>query len=101
MATDDVNGARLTVTNTGPAVPEDQIARLLEPFQRIAPSRTGQHEGFGLGLSIVQAITTAHRARLDVNAGGEGGLTVEIRFPTGPFPFDGHAVGGKRRRRRM
>jgi signal transduction histidine kinase len=82
LATEDqAGGGRLTVTNTGPVVPEDQIARLLEPFQRIAPSRTGQHDGLGLGLSIVQAITKAHRARLLVNAGEGGGLLVEIRFP--------------------
>lgn len=82
IATDDhAGGGRLTVTNTGPVVPGDQIARLLEPFQRIAPSRTGQHDGLGLGLSIVQAITKAHRARLLVNAGEGGGLIVEIRFP--------------------
>ncbi len=82
IATDDhAGGGRLTVTNTGPIVPEDQIARLLEPFQRIAPSRTGQHDGLGLGLSIVQAITKAHQARLLVNAGEGGGLIVEIRFP--------------------
>jgi signal transduction histidine kinase len=94
MATEDnVDGARLIVTNTGPVVPEDQIARLLEPFQRIAPSRTGQHEGLGLGLSIVQAIARAHGAHLDVNAGAEGGLTVEIRFPARPAPSDGHARG--------
>jgi signal transduction histidine kinase len=93
MATDDhAGGARLTVTNTGPAVPPDQIARLLEPFQRIAPSRTGQHDGLGLGLSIVQAISKAHRARLLVNAGQGGGLIVEIRFPARPFPSDGHAI---------
>jgi signal transduction histidine kinase len=82
LATENqAGGGRLTVTNTGPVVPEDQIARLLEPFQRIAPSRTGQHDGLGLGLSIVQAITKAHRARLLVNAGEGGGLLVEIRFP--------------------
>jgi signal transduction histidine kinase len=82
LATSDHAGSgRLTVTNTGPVVPEDQITRLLEPFQRIAPSRTGQHDGLGLGLSIVQAITKAHRARLLVNAGEGGGLLVEIRFP--------------------
>ena len=78
---DHAGGGRLTVTNTGPAVPQDQIARLLEPFQRITPSRTGQHDGLGLGLSIVQAITKAHQARLLVNAGQGGGLTAEIRFP--------------------
>jgi signal transduction histidine kinase len=93
VATDDhAGGGRLIMTNTGPVVPEDQIARLLEPFQRIAPSRTGQHEGLGLGLSIVQAIAKAHRAQLLVNAGQDGGLIAEIRFPTRPFPFNGHAV---------
>jgi hypothetical protein len=59
----------------------ERIARLLEPFQRIAPSRTGQHEVLGLGLSIVQAITKAHHARLLLSAGKSGGLAVEIRFP--------------------
>jgi signal transduction histidine kinase len=87
MVTEDAaDGTRLIVTNTGPVVPDDQIPRLLEPFQRIAPSRTGQHDGSGLGLSIVQAIAKAHRAGLVVNPGEQGGLTVEIRFPARPFP---------------
>ena len=34
--------ATLTVTNTGPPVPPDQVRRLLEPFQRAAPDRTAQ-----------------------------------------------------------
>jgi signal transduction histidine kinase len=88
---DEPDGGRLTVTNTGPVVPEDQITRLLEPFQRIAPSRTGQHEGSGLGLSIVHAITKAHGARLNINPGEDGGLAVEIRFPARPTPSDGQA----------
>jgi signal transduction histidine kinase len=85
-------GGRLIVANTGPAVPQDQIARLLEPFQRIAPNRAGEHQGFGLGLSIVQAIAKAHGARLLVTAGGEGGLAVEIRFPMRPSSPDGRVV---------
>jgi signal transduction histidine kinase len=89
---DYAGGGRLIVTNTGPVVPENQIARLLEPFQRIAPSRAGQHEGLGLGLSIVQAITKAHRARLLINAGHGGGLTAEIRFPARPSSPNGHSA---------
>lgn len=83
IATDDqAGGGRLTVTNTGPVVPAEHVARLVEPFQRLAPSRTGQHEGHGLGLSIVAAIAKAHRARLLVNARDGGGLIVEVRFPS-------------------
>jgi signal transduction histidine kinase len=87
-----VAGGRLIVTNTGPVVPHDQIARLLEPFQRIAPGRAGEHEGFGLGLSIVQAIAKAHGAGLLVTGGGEGGLNVEIRFSGRLTPLDGPAA---------
>jgi signal transduction histidine kinase len=96
---EDAAGGRLIVTNTGPVVPRDQIARLIEPFQRIAPSRVGEHQGFGLGLSIVQAIAKAHGAGLVVSGGSEGGLTVEIRFPGRPSPLDACAVGvnGSRR----
>jgi signal transduction histidine kinase len=96
-------GGRLIVTNSGPVVPQDQIARLLEPFQRVAPGRAGEHEGFGLGLSIVQAIVKAHGARLLVTGGSEGGLNVEIRFPARLTPSDEGAVSengrGQRRPR--
>jgi signal transduction histidine kinase len=71
----------LEIANTGPAVPSDQIDRLLQPFQRLAPDRTGHGEGVGLGLSIVAAIADAHDATLLVHARPEGGLAVELRFP--------------------
>ena len=54
--------ATLTVTNTGPPVPPDQVSRLLEPFQRAAPDRTASPNGLGLGLSIVADIAEAHGA---------------------------------------
>ncbi len=72
---------RLWVANTGPPVPEDQVERLLQPFQRLGAARVGHGEGVGLGLSIVQAIATAHDATLRVHARDEGGLDVEVEFP--------------------
>jgi signal transduction histidine kinase len=73
--------AFMSVTNTGPAVPPDQIQRLLKPFQRLGGARTQHKNGSGLGLSIVQAIATAHRAELITRARPQGGLTVEVSFP--------------------
>ena len=73
--------ATLTVTNTGPAVPPDQVSRLLEPFQRAAPDRTASPDGLGLGLSIVAEIAEAHGASLEVRPGPEGGLSVSVTFP--------------------
>jgi signal transduction histidine kinase len=76
--------ATLTVTNTGPSVPQDQVGRLLEPFQRAAPDRTASPDGLGLGLSIVANIAEAHGAGLEVRPRPEGGLTVVVIFPTDP-----------------
>jgi signal transduction histidine kinase len=72
--------AVLRVINTGPVVPAGEVERLVQPFQRLAPDRSGFRGGFGLGLSIVVAIATAHDAELDIHPGEEGGLRVEVRF---------------------
>jgi signal transduction histidine kinase len=73
--------ATLTVTNTGPVVPPGEVARLLEPFQRLASVRAAEPDGHhGLGLSIVRAIAAAHDATLDVQPLAGGGLSVTVRF---------------------
>jgi signal transduction histidine kinase len=68
--------ATLTVTNSGPVIPGDQIQRLFQPFQRLAPDRNG----YGIGLAIVNAVTQAHRATLTTSARPEGGLSITVRF---------------------
>ncbi len=71
----------LTVTNTGPPVPPDQVSRLLEPFQRAAPDRAASPNGLGLGLSIVADIAAAHGAGLEIRPRAEGGLQMQVNFP--------------------
>ncbi|MFC5833740.1 sensor histidine kinase [Nonomuraea insulae] len=70
--------ATLTVTNSGPVIPGDQIQRLFLPFQKLAPDRHGN--GLGLGLAIVDAVTQAHHATLTTSARHEGGLSITVRF---------------------
>jgi signal transduction histidine kinase len=72
--------ATLTVTNSGPAVPGDQIQRLFQPFQRLAPDRNGPRDGYGIGLAIVNAVTQAHHATLTTSARPDGGLSITVRF---------------------
>jgi signal transduction histidine kinase len=73
--------AVLTVSNTGPVVPSNEIDRLFQPFQRLDPRRTLHKNGHGLGLSIVRAIATAHGATITAETRPEGGLSVSIAFP--------------------
>lgn len=76
----------LVVANTGPPVPADEVGRLLRPFQRAGADRTSHGDGLGLGLSIVQAIATAHHAKLTLNPQPGGGLRVEASFPAPTTP---------------
>jgi signal transduction histidine kinase len=75
------DGTTLTVTNTGPRIPPDQVSRLLQPFQRGTPDRTISPDGLGLGLSIVTDIANAHTAHLEIRPRPEGGLTITLSFP--------------------
>jgi signal transduction histidine kinase len=72
--------AFVTIENTGPSVPPAEIPRLFEPFQRLNGARTQHNNGHGLGLSIVQAIATAHRAQLTARARAGGGLGIDVSF---------------------
>jgi signal transduction histidine kinase len=72
----------LSVVNTGPLVPVGEVERLFEPFRRLAADRTaGDAQHHGLGLSIVRAVATAHRATITAVPGVDGGLAVTVRFP--------------------
>ena len=76
--------ATLTVANSGPVIPGDEIQRLFQPFQRLAPDRSGRREGYGLGLAIVNAVVQAHHATLTASPRPEGGLSVTVRFARAP-----------------
>ena len=76
----------LTVTNSGPVIPGHQIQRLLQPFQKLAPDRSGRRDGYGLGLAIVNAVTQAHHATLTTSARPEGGLSITVRFAHASHP---------------
>jgi signal transduction histidine kinase len=80
ISTSTSDGARLSVSNTGPAIPLAEVERLFQPFQRLGDQRVGQAEGHGFGLAIVKAISTAHGASLIARPRPEGGLDVQVTF---------------------
>ena len=77
----DPEAAILQVVNTGPVINPETVAGLIEPFRRAGPDRSSNNGSVGLGLSIVDAIVTAHQGRLYLTAPPEGGLDVRVHLP--------------------
>ena len=72
------DGARVVVCDTGPGIPEAFRTKVLQRFYRLESSRS--KPGQGLGLSLVQAITDLHGARLTL-ADNAPGLRCILQFP--------------------
>ncbi len=73
--------AVLKVASSGTPVPAEDLERLFERFYRADKSRSRKTGGFGLGLSIVKAVATAHGGSVELAAVPDGGLDVTVSLP--------------------
>jgi two-component system OmpR family sensor kinase len=77
------NQARLTVSDTGPGIPAEDLPHIFERFYRGEKSRTRSKDGkgFGLGLSIAYWIVRNHNGRIEVDSKLGVGTTFCIWLP--------------------
>ena len=59
---------QFTVTDTGPGIAPEHIARLTERFYRVDRSRSRESGGTGLGLSIVKHVVQRHGGELHIES---------------------------------
>lgn len=78
---------RLTVTDTGPGIPEADRSRVFERFYRVDRGRSRALGGTGLGLSIVKHAVESSGGRVWIEAPPEGGTRVVVQLPAGPSPL--------------
>ncbi len=67
----------IEVSDDGKGIPEDQLARVFEPFYTTKPVG----KGTGLGLSVSYNIVERHHGRLEVESEEGGGTTFRIHLP--------------------
>ena len=70
---------KISVSDHGEGIPDDQIDELMQPFVRGNAARTVQ--GSGLGLAIVKRIVDIHQGELSIHNRPEGGLEAVISLP--------------------
>jgi len=71
----------IDICDDGPGIPDEKKAAMLEPFVRGEDARTmDETAGFGLGLSIAQAIVTAHAGTLQLLDNTPKGLRVRLQL---------------------
>lgn len=77
------NGDRLKVQveDNGPGIPEADIDRLMEPFQRGEASRNRSTGGSGLGLTVARDVALYHGGALVLANRAEGGLRAILDLP--------------------
>ena len=73
---------KISISDNGPGLSEEDQKRVFERFFRADPSRVRVGgEGSGLGLAIVDAVMKAHGGRVEVNSKIGAGATFTIVFP--------------------
>ena len=72
---------QFSVTDTGPGIASEHLARLTERFYRVDRSRSRDTGGTGLGLAIVKHIANRHQAQLAIESTPGKGSTFQLNFP--------------------
>ncbi len=79
----DPDAVEITVSDTGPGIPEDQQARIFDRFQQVEKEKTTDREGAGIGLAFAQDLVELHGGTLTVESTEGEGTTFVVRFPRG------------------
>lgn len=71
----------IAVEDDGPGIPEDQLAKVFEPFYRVEESRSRDTGGVGLGLAIARTVVEAQGGTLILSNRQPTGLRAVIALP--------------------
>ncbi len=76
----------LSVTDSGPGVDAEEMARILEPFYQTDGSETRTHDGVGLGLAFALQVAQGHGGSLRIESPPPGAARgTRVRFRVKAF----------------
>lgn len=79
------NSVYISISDTGPGIPPENLPQLFERFYRVDKARSRQNShvtsGAGLGLSIAQLLAHLHRGEIKAASEVGQGTTFTVRLP--------------------
>lgn len=86
VSADEADGwLQVTVQDTGPGIPAEELERIFDRFYKLDRARTPDRRGFGLGLTIVKQLVELHGgqvfARSEVGVGSTFGFRLPLATP--------------------
>ncbi len=79
----------IEICDHGKGVSQDDLARILKPFEQAESALVRRTEGAGLGLAIVGLLCQAMHGRFSVRSNPGEGLTAVVRLaPSRPTPAE-------------
>lgn len=86
-AVPDGTSIRITVEDSGPGIPPEDLTKVFERFYRVDNSRARTEGGSGLGLAIARKLVEAHGGRIRAENRAEGGARLIITLPVQTPPL--------------
>lgn len=80
-ASEDADSVSLSVSDTGIGMDQEHLAHIFERFYRADKARARATGGMGLGLSIAEAIVSAHNGSISAQSSPDKGTTITAAFP--------------------
>jgi two-component system osmolarity sensor histidine kinase EnvZ len=72
--------ARVSVRDSGPGIPDDQLEKVFRPFYRLEASRSQDTGGTGLGLAIVRQLAQTNGWKVKLTNRATGGLEARLEI---------------------
>ena len=78
---DDEKSVTISVRDTGPGIPKDDIGMIFDRYYRISRDASRGIPGTGLGLSIVKDIVNMHKGNISVESENSEGTKFTVTLP--------------------
>ena len=76
-------GYRITVTDQGRGIPEEELDKITEAFYMVDKSRSRAQGGAGLGLALCRRIVELHGGELEIESEPGRGTRVRVHLNGG------------------